>query len=295
MAEQDLHISSRLKKLLPPLTDEERKQLQANILSDGQLTDPILYWFDGAKNVVMDGMHRWPIVRNTDIPYSTKQVESDSYEDAELWVLNHQLGRRNLLSPQGIRKVRGELYNRLKRQDGGHGDQGADRQNVGPKPAAETIAKAAGVGPRTVERDGASIAALAKCTTAIQKGINSDAFKASAAELQTLSKLADQHQDNIASDLRKDRAKTVTAAMKLRKIKAPAPKTKAKPPAKKKLPKKLDKKAYYKQWTAAIGPVVRLVDKIANGVGEKNSKPHKFILVQLENCTKEMDAWMRVK
>lgn len=34
MANHDLHISSRLKKLLPPLTKEEKKQLETNLLAD---------------------------------------------------------------------------------------------------------------------------------------------------------------------------------------------------------------------------------------------------------------------
>lgn len=230
MTQPDLHISKRLKDLLPSLTKEEREQLKANIEADGRVTDPILYWNDGKKNVVVDGMHRFDIARRGDIPWKSEPILiGDTYEDVEVWMLNRQLGRRNLLSPQAIRKVRGELYNKLKRKDGGHGDQGAGRQNVGPKPAAETVAKAAGVNTRTVERDGARLDALKKCTPAVQKGIDSEAFKATDAEVKTLSGLNALNQDNIAKDMRNKVAKTVTEAMEKRKIKQPAGKKAALP------------------------------------------------------------------
>ena len=73
MTETDLLFAERLRKLLPPLTPEERQQLKENIESDGRVRDPILFWHDGNRNVVIDGMHRWDIVRGTPIPYRTLQ------------------------------------------------------------------------------------------------------------------------------------------------------------------------------------------------------------------------------
>lgn len=284
-----LHVSKRLKNLLPSLAKEEREQLTANIEADGRVTDPILYWHDGKQEVVVDGMHRYPIARRLGIPYQTERIAiGDTYEDVELWILNRQLGRRNLLSPQAIRKIRGELYNRLKGQQGGdHTSTKAKGQNVPLLVnAAEKIGEKAGVNPKTIIRDGARVAALAKCIAPIQKGINSGKIKATDAEVKTLSKLAPLNQNNIAKDLRGGVAKTVTEAMKKRKIKQPAGK---------KPPKKLDRKAYCKEWERAIGPVVRLVDKIAAGVGEKHCESHKTILRLLDDCTEGVTEWMGVE
>lgn len=69
----------------------------------------------------------------------------------------------------------------------------------------------------------------------------------------------------------------------------------AKRPKKPKPPKKLDRKAYYKQWGTAIGPLVRLVDKIAEGVGEKHDPHQEAIQEALNTATEEMMAWMGVK
>ncbi len=265
---QDLHISKRLKALLPPLTKEERTQLEANIVADGRVTDTILYWHDGKENKVADGMHRFEIARRLGIPYKTEPIEiGDTYEDVELWILNRQLGRRNLLSPQAIRKVRGELYNKLKRKDGGHGDQRSGGQIVPPKPAAETVADVAGVDPKTIKRDGARVEALKKCSPAVQKGVNSEAFKASDADIQTLSKLNEVNQDNIANDLRKGKARTVKEAMEKRKIKQPGGK---KPAKKKPTPAK---KGNYGKCPACAG-VKWTEDKDGHVVCAKCRHPH---------------------
>jgi hypothetical protein len=65
-------------------------------------------------------------------------------------------------------------------------------------------------------------------------------------------------------------------------------------PQKRQPPKKLDRNAYYKQWDDTIGPLVRLVDKIAEGVGEKHDPHHEAIHDALNTATEEMMAWMGV-
>lgn len=67
--------------------------------------------------------------------------------------INNQLGRRNL-TPEQASYLRGQRYNREKRQDGGHGDQKSGGQNVRPKLAADRLASEYGVNERTIRRDG---------------------------------------------------------------------------------------------------------------------------------------------
>jgi hypothetical protein len=297
MANHDLHISPRLQKLLPPLTAQEKKQLEVNLVADGRALDPILFWYDGEKKYIIDGMHRYPIATKKDLPFETDRVEIDGgMEEVEIWILDHALGQRNLLSPQAIRKIRGELYNRLKRKDAGHGDHAPQSgrpggQNVTPVGnAAEKIGGKAGVSPRTIKRDGQRVEALGKCVPAIQKVVAAETLKVSDADLKMIAKLSKADQQTVATAIRKGRANSVRAAMKLDGIKAPAAKS-----SKPKPPKKLDKKAYYKQWDQAIGPVVRLVDKIANGVGEKDSEYHANVQSHLDKATMEIVSWMGVK
>ncbi len=79
--------------------------------------------------------------------------------------------------------------------------------------------------------------------------------------------------------------------MKLEGIKQPSTSKKKK----KAPPKVLDRKAYYKQWNSAIGPLVRLVDKIASGVGESKSESHTVVQEHLQHATDEMMEWMGVR
>lgn len=65
-------------------------------------------------------------------------------------------------------------------------------------------------------------------------------------------------------------------------------------PARRQPPKKLDRAGYYAMWNNAIGPLVRLVDKIADGVGERRDPHHEAIQDKLNEATEEMMAWMRI-
>ena len=60
-------------------------------------------------------------------------------------------------------------------------------------------------------------------------------------------------------------------------------------------PKQLDRSAWYKQWDQSIGPLVRLVDKIASAVGESKCESHKVVQEHLNIATEEMMEWMGVK
>ena len=289
--EPELHISKRLQTILPVLTDEERAQLKANILADGAVTDPIIYWYDGKRNVVVDGMHRFDIARGEGLPFPCREIKlGDTYEHAELWIRQRQFGRRNLLSPQAQRTAIGKLYNTLKRADGGHGDQRAgDHFGTPLQSAAAEVSRKTGVPESTVKKLGAREEALSKCAGTIQKGVNSGTIKATDAEIKALSKATPKTQFEIAKAVRNgDTLSDAMAGLQTEKT----PKSK---PTKKTPPKKFDRAAYYKRWDSTIGPLCRLVEEIARGVGEQGNPAHKAIRGQLEAATETMAEWMGVE
>ena len=276
MPESDLHISERLRALLPPLTAEERKQLKENIESDGKVREAILYWHDGKKNVVADGMHRWDIVRGTEIPYKTEELHFANYEEVETWIWNHQAGRRNL-----TREAIGQWYNKIKSSRGG--DHKTKVSNDTLMNVAEKIAEKTDLSPSTVKRAGAREEAKSKLTKAA-KAISDDATDA---EVKALAKLLAGDQDQVARSVRTGQAKTVKEALK-----GFSPPKPDKPPKKAKKNSRAD---WYKQWNTSIGPLVRLVNKIANEFGEKHSPKHQLVKENLESATQNMMDWMGVK
>ena len=296
-SETDLHVSKRLQALLPVHSKEERDQLEANVIEAGEKSDPIYWWKDGATNIIVDGMTSWHIVQKHKLPYTTKELHFASYDEAELWILNHQLGRRNLLTKAKITKVVGELYNRLKRTDGGHGNQTqkAEDQFDTPLPtAAATVAEDSGLSEPTVKRAGAIREILAKLPKTIREKVDSGAIDPPAAELKRMASLPEGKQGDIAAALRMTRAKTLAEAFTQCGITKAPPKTTT-PKAKSTPPKQYDRSYWFKQWEQSIGPLVRLVDKIAKEIGESKSESHKTVQEHLNIATEELMAWLGVK
>ena len=57
-------------------------------------------------------------------------------------------------------------------------------------------------------------------------------------------------------------------------------------------PKQFDRSYWLKQWEQSIGPLLRVVDKIAAGVGESGCESQKVVHDHLNVATEEMTEWM---
>ena len=66
-----------------------------------------------------------------------------------------------------------------------------------------------------------------------------------------------------------------------------------KPDRPKQPPKQFDRSAWLKQWDQAIGPIVRLVDKIANSIGEAQCESHQTVQDHLNLASEEMEEWLK--
>lgn len=58
--------------------------------------------------------------------------------------------------------------------------------------------------------------------------------------------------------------------------------------------KPVDRPSWFRQWEQGIGPLVRLVDTIAAGVGESRCKFQRSIQNHLKRATDDMVEWMKV-
>ncbi len=86
-----MQISKELEVLIPPLTSEEFKQLERNILEEG-IRDPLVTW----NGILVDGHNRYRIAQEYDIDFETVEKEFADMNAVKEWMVNNQLGRRNL-------------------------------------------------------------------------------------------------------------------------------------------------------------------------------------------------------
>lgn len=116
---QTLRIDPEFKAQIPPLTQEERRQLEENILAEGELLAPILVW----NGTIVDGHNRYEILQShPEIPCSVRNLELETREEVLVWICKHQLGRRNL-TPEQKKFLMGKQYDAEKQADGFHGNQ----------------------------------------------------------------------------------------------------------------------------------------------------------------------------
>lgn len=92
-----IRIDKEFKSLIPPLSDEEFKQLEENILRDG-IREPLVMWHvPNGDDILIDGHNRWEIsAKHAGIPFDIKRMTFDTREDVIQWIILNQFGRRNL-------------------------------------------------------------------------------------------------------------------------------------------------------------------------------------------------------
>ena len=90
-------IDDEFKSLIPPLSDDEYRQLEENCIRDG-IRDPLVTWpQDDGTEILIDGHNRWKIsAKNAGIPFKIVQMRFENRAEAETWILKNQIGRRNL-------------------------------------------------------------------------------------------------------------------------------------------------------------------------------------------------------
>ena len=93
----ELRIDPEFAGRIPPLTDDEFKQLEENILADGVVINPIIVW----NGVIVDGHNRFRILeKHPHIQYAIHEKAFDDRFSVLAWICKNQLGRRNLTPTQ---------------------------------------------------------------------------------------------------------------------------------------------------------------------------------------------------
>ena len=152
----NLVVNPEFRDKIPPLSPDEFSKLEENILSDGEVREPLVVW-DGT---IIDGHHRWKIIqKHPKIPYTVKQMSFPDKYAAIVWMCKNQIGRRNISDEQRTVLI-GEAYKAQKKTVGasvGNGNakkQCAQNGHIESRPnrTADKIAKDFSVGKETVKR-----------------------------------------------------------------------------------------------------------------------------------------------
>jgi len=154
------HIDPEFKALMPPLAAEEYYQLEQNILLHRKCHDAILLW-DG---IIVDGYNRFCICVTHGIGFEVKEMDFASRADAKIWIIENQLGRRNLNAAQRIELalckegvLRAKAKENLSRCGGDKTRAGAPLAKTSTTPqepinVREALAEEASVGDGTLKR-----------------------------------------------------------------------------------------------------------------------------------------------
>jgi hypothetical protein len=147
---KSLTILKEIKDYILPLSDEEFFNLEKSILLEG-CRDPLIAW--QKKNdqlVLVDGHNRYKICKKNNISFKVKKIDFKDIEEVKIWMVENQMGRRNL-TPDQLSYYRGLKYLSLKKKKGGYDNVLSKGQN--DFSTSEFLAAQFNVSESTVKRD----------------------------------------------------------------------------------------------------------------------------------------------
>jgi len=86
-----IKIDNEFKKLIPPLSGDEFRQLEENILNEG-IREKIVLW----QGVIIDGHNRYEIAQKHGLEFETIEKSFSDRDAVKIWIIKNQFGRRNI-------------------------------------------------------------------------------------------------------------------------------------------------------------------------------------------------------
>jgi hypothetical protein len=143
----ELKIKEEFKKLIPPLTPDEYKQLETNCIEEG-IRDAIITW----NGYIIDGHNRYKIAQDWQLNFKTISKNFDSEFDVVEWMLVNQLGRRNI-TPEQKSYLIGKKYENEKQRIGTNRFTNNRGENFTSLKTAEKIAIEVGISDKQVKNN----------------------------------------------------------------------------------------------------------------------------------------------
>lgn len=154
-------IDKEFKEKIPPMPQEAFEGLEADILRDGYVRDPLVVWKE--ENILLDGHHRAAIIeKHLELLKDKFTIVYMSFPDrwaAIAWICANQLHKHNMNEMQRLKLIQEEYEARKKTSGGQVGNANAKKQggendhlvsDKTPKVRAE-LAKEHGINEGTVK------------------------------------------------------------------------------------------------------------------------------------------------
>ncbi|MDI9881075.1 hypothetical protein [Flectobacillus longus] len=198
----NIQIIEELRLLIPPLGVEEFTQLENNIIKNG-CRDALTVWetTTGVLNpdsedpatpcyILVDGHNRYEICKKNGISFSVQLMSFASLQQVKEYMIDLQLGRRNL-TPEQISYFRGLRFLNEKNEIGRYERQNHAVQNepydfAEKGDTAERLSKEFNVGRSTIKRDAAFAKGLNKLDTEFRNEILTGKKKVAKGVIQAL-------------------------------------------------------------------------------------------------------------
>lgn len=144
-----IRIDTEFKNLIPPLTAEEYAGLETSILEEG-CRDALIVWGD----ILIDGHNRYEICTRHNIPFEVTELYFKDRNEAIVWIIKNQFGRRNLPAYERARlalRLKPVIAEKAKETQGMRTDicQNSDKSYIDTK---KELATAAGVSHDTIAK-----------------------------------------------------------------------------------------------------------------------------------------------
>jgi hypothetical protein len=209
----EIEIDPKFSSLIPSLTPDEYEKLEESLVREG-CRDPLVLW----GKILVDGHNRYEICRKHNLTFNTHEKEFKSENEAINWIIDNQLGRRNLTAEQKNYLI-GKKYEQLKDTHGG--DRKTD-QASGKSCHLKTetiVAEKYKVSPRKVRYAAEFSKAVDKLTESCGEDakikILSGDIKKSQFEITELAQAPLEEQQAVMSKLIEGKAKSIKESKKV--------------------------------------------------------------------------------
>lgn len=224
---QSIIILKELREHIIPLSEHELWQLEKSLIKEG-CHDALTVWVKSPGQIVLvDGHNRYKLCEKNNIPFKIKKLKFSGIEDAKLWMIDNQIGRRNLTGDQ-ISYYRGLKYNSLKKKKGGY--EKTQSKGQSETPTSLIVSRTFSISESTIKRDAKfaeGVDIVGRSNPKLKTKILTGEAKVKKSDLQILAQASDPDRliikneadlSNKAKNIRNDILKRVEADLKNFKI-----------------------------------------------------------------------------